>query len=159
MQGGGYSSGTSAGAGMAAGMLTSYLINRYTNAPEGVGSIAGATVGGGVAGGMGGVGGAAAGSAGAIGGGAIMGGSGGVIAYVAAQIISKHVFGVGKQSGQDKASQQFYGSYQGSSEKRLAQQSGYANKSDAMAQPYKWMTQEGREYRQDIECRDENDLQ
>jgi hypothetical protein len=152
---GGSAEGASAGA--AAGLITSYLINRYTNAPEGVAPIAGATVGGAVSGGVGGVGaagasagsgGAAAGSAGAVGGGAIMGGAGGVIAYSASKIIGKHVFGAGKQSGRDYAASKFYGSYHGS--KRYAKSMGFDSTADALAQPYRWMGQEARNYRSQV---------
>jgi hypothetical protein len=160
-QGGGPGTGGSsagAGAGMAAGMLTSYLINRYTNAPEGVSPIAGATVGGAVAGGVGGVGaagasaslgGAAAGSAGAIAGGAVMGGAGGVIAHVASQMIAKHIFGQGKESGRDVASRQFYSRYNQQGRKQ-AQQAGFKSSSEALMQPYKWMGQEAKDYREAI---------
>jgi hypothetical protein len=152
-------SAAGAGAGLAAGMLTSYLINRYTDAPEGVAQIGGATVGGAVAGGVGGVGasgasagagGAAAGGAGAIAGGAIMGGSGGVIAYVASKIIGKHIFGVGKESGRDVASRQFYESYHGKSYGKQAEREGFTGRDDAMSQPYKWMGQDARDYRSQI---------
>jgi len=150
------SSPMAGGAGMAAGMLTSYLMNRYTDAPAGASDVAGGAVGGGVSGGISGAGGggaaASTGSTGASGaaigaaGGAIAGGSLAVIGYVASKIISKHVFGQGKQSGKDVGAIQFAKQYAGVGGKE-ARAKGFGSADEMLAAPYAWMTEAGRSAR------------
>jgi hypothetical protein len=86
---------------------------------------------------------------GAAGGGAIGGGAA-VVAYVAAQIIGKHVFGVGKINHEDRASMKMYQAAHGSGMNKGARAAGYSGKNEALAQPYLWMTKAGRDYRQGV---------
>jgi hypothetical protein len=150
--------GIQTGTGMAAGALTSYLINRYTNAPGGVSEIAGGVVGGGVAGGMGGVGaagataaagGAAAGSPAAFAAGGIVGGAAALGIHVLSNIVAKHVFGGGKESGKDVGARQLYRQYHGRWADKAAKGAGFEDRDQMLAQPYAWMTDEAKQFRAD----------